>query len=147
MTDPSSLERPAAALSVAGQLAVVGALALGLLLLVGRVQLVDAPLASQAEPVSPAAEPGTFRPTKAQLAGFNVAAVEVASFHSERVTEGNIALDDDLTTPVFSPYSGRVVRLIAKLGDHVERGAPLFAVEASEFVQGPERPDHRRRRR
>ena len=38
--------------------------------------------------------------------------------------------------PRSSPYSGRVTRLIAKPGDHVERGAPLFAIEASEFVQG-----------
>ena len=57
------------------------------------------------------------------------------TFRPERVTEGNIAVDDDLTTPVFSPYSGRVIKLIAKLGDHVERGAPLMAVEATEFVQ------------
>jgi cobalt-zinc-cadmium efflux system membrane fusion protein len=53
-----------------------------------------------------------------------------------QVTEGNIAIDDDLTTPVFSPYSGRVSKLLAKLGDRVERGAPLIAVEAQEFVQG-----------
>ena len=51
------------------------------------------------------------------------------------VTEGNITIDDDLTTAVFSPYSGRVARLFARLGDRVEAGAPLFAVEASEFVQ------------
>ena len=57
------------------------------------------------------------------------------TFRPERLTEGNIAIDDDLTTPVFSPYSGRVIKLIAKLGDHVERGAPLMAVEATEFVQ------------
>jgi cobalt-zinc-cadmium efflux system membrane fusion protein len=61
--------------------------------------------------------------------------VRLATFRSERITEGNIALDDDRTTPVFSPYSGRVVRLIARLGDRVEPGAPLFALEASEFVQ------------
>ena len=51
------------------------------------------------------------------------------------MTEGSIAIDDDLTTPVFSPYSGRVIKLIAKLGDHVEPGAPLFEIQASEFVQ------------
>ena len=39
--------------------------------------------------------------------------------------EGSIAIDDDLTTPVFSPYSGRVVQLIAKLGDTVEPGASI----------------------
>ena len=39
-------------------------------------------------------------------------------------------------TPVFSPYSGRVLRLIAKLGDVVKKGAPLMTIEAAEFVQG-----------
>ncbi len=61
--------------------------------------------------------------------------MEIRAFRSEETTEGTIAIDDELTTPVFSPYSGRVTRLIAKLGDQVERGAPLFAVEATEFVQ------------
>jgi cobalt-zinc-cadmium efflux system membrane fusion protein len=52
------------------------------------------------------------------------------------MTDGKIAIDEDTTTPVFSPYSGRISRLIARPGDHVERGGPLFAIEASEFVQG-----------
>jgi cobalt-zinc-cadmium efflux system membrane fusion protein len=78
---------------------------------------------------------GTFKPTEEQWQALKVEAVETRSFRSEQVTEGNIALDDDLNTPVFSPYSGRVTRLIAKLGDMVERGAPLFTLEATEFVQ------------
>jgi len=36
---------------------------------------------------------------------------------------------------VFSPYSGRVIKVIAMLGDMVEPGAPLFVIHASEFVQ------------
>jgi cobalt-zinc-cadmium efflux system membrane fusion protein len=36
---------------------------------------------------------------------------------------------------VFSPYSGRVTRVIAGLGDTVRAGASLATVEASEFVQ------------
>ena len=79
--------------------------------------------------------PGIFKPTKQQWAGFKVEPVRLVSFRPEQVTEGNIAIDDDLTTPVFSPYSGRVIKLIAKLGDHVEAGAPLFEIQASEFVQ------------
>jgi cobalt-zinc-cadmium efflux system membrane fusion protein len=78
---------------------------------------------------------GTFKPTPAQWASLKFVTVTLADFRSERLTEGNIAVDDDLTTPVFSPYSGRVVQLIARWGDRVERGAPLFAVEASEYVQ------------
>jgi membrane fusion protein, heavy metal efflux system len=57
------------------------------------------------------------------------------TFRPEQVTEGTIAVDDDLTTPVFSHYSGRVIKVIAMLGDVVEPGAPLFVIHASEFVQ------------
>ena len=79
---------------------------------------------------------GAFRPSESQWAGFRFAKVEPIAFREERATDGRIAINEDTTTPVFSPYSGRVSRLIAKPGEHVERGAPLFAIEASEFVQG-----------
>src|SRR5580658_9389609 len=90
-----------------------------------------------ATPPAPSTEPppGSFRPTEAQWRGLKIAPVVLVTFRSERLTEGNIAIDDDLTTPVFSPYSGRVTRLIARLGDTVERGAPLFEIQATEFVQ------------
>jgi cobalt-zinc-cadmium efflux system membrane fusion protein len=78
---------------------------------------------------------GTFRPTKEQWLGFKIEPVGLVSFRPEQVTEGSIAIDDDLTTPVFSQHSGRVIKLIAKLGDHVEAGAPLFEIQATEFVQ------------
>jgi hypothetical protein len=72
------------------------------------------------------AVPGIFRPTKEQWAGFKIEPVGLLSFRPEQVTEGNIAIDDDRTTPVYSPYSGRVIKLIAKLGDHVEPGVPPY---------------------
>lgn len=78
---------------------------------------------------------GRFTPTKEEWAGLVTKRVEPRLFLPEEIAEGNIAVDDDLSTPVFSPYSGRVVQLLAKLGDRVDRGAPLFAVEATEFVQ------------
>ncbi|MFO1085301.1 MAG: efflux RND transporter periplasmic adaptor subunit [Reyranellaceae bacterium] len=79
---------------------------------------------------------GAFRPSEAQWSSLNLAAVRQVAFREERSTDGKIAINEDTTTPVFSPYSGRVSRLIARPGDFVERGAPLFAIEASEFVQG-----------
>jgi membrane fusion protein, heavy metal efflux system len=85
---------------------------------------------------SAASAPGTFRPTPAQWANLQLASVEEATFRDERLTDGKIASNDDTTTPVFSPYSGRVTRLMAKAGDEVALGVPLLAVEASEFVQG-----------
>lgn len=79
---------------------------------------------------------GAFRPSETQWSGLRFAAVQAAAFRDERATDGKIGINEDATTPVFSPYSGRVTRLIARPGDVVERGAPLFAIEASEFVQG-----------
>jgi cobalt-zinc-cadmium efflux system membrane fusion protein len=87
-------------------------------------------------PPAPVESDGAFRPSESQWVGLRFAKVEPTAFREERATDGRIAINEDTTTPVFSPYSGRVSRLIAKPGDHVERGAPLFAIEASEFVQG-----------
>lgn len=89
--------------------------------------------AAQSSPKPPA---GSFRPTREQWAGLKVADVKTVAFRDILSTDGNIAFNDDAVTPVFSPYSGRVTRLIAKLGDVVAKGAPLMAIEASEFVQG-----------
>jgi len=79
---------------------------------------------------------GAFRPSETQWASLKLASVSQVSFRDERATDGKIAINEDTTTPVFSPYSGRITRLIAKPGDVVERGAPLFAIDASEYVQG-----------
>jgi membrane fusion protein, heavy metal efflux system len=86
-------------------------------------------------PAKSAGPPGTFRPTQQQWRGLKLDPVTVRAFRPERVTEGTIAVDDDLTTPVFSPYSGRVTKVIGMLGEVVEPGAPLFVIHASEFVQ------------
>jgi cobalt-zinc-cadmium efflux system membrane fusion protein len=113
--------RQLAIITVASALVVLG-LAIG-------PKLVNPTAEQSAEATVPA--PGTFRPTAAQWAGFKIEPVRLVSFRPEQVTEGNIAIDDDLTTPVFSPYSGRVTKLVAKLGDQVEPGAPLFEIQAS----------------
>src|SRR5215211_7348507 len=38
-------------------------------------------------------------------------------------------------TPVFSPYAGRVTRLLARPGDSVVKGQSLFVIEAADNVQ------------
>lgn len=87
-------------------------------------------------PPSALSSSSVFRPSKEQLAGLKVAEVKLQDFRSVLTTDGNIAFNDDAMTPVFSPYAGRVTRLLAKQGDVVSKGAPLMAVAASEFVQG-----------
>src|ERR1700736_2202688 len=79
--------------------------------------------------------PGTSRATPQQLKSLTVEPVAVHAFVSEELTEGKIAVNADRATPVFSPYSGRVTRVIAGLGDTVKSGAPLATLEASEYVQ------------
>jgi cobalt-zinc-cadmium efflux system membrane fusion protein len=89
------------------------------------------------EPV-PANEPAAtneVRLSSAQLATLEINTVSNRSFRTEEVTDGQIALNGDTTTQVFSPYSGRVMRVMASPGETVKRGAPLLLIEASEFVQ------------
>ena len=116
------------------QTLVLAGLGVGLMIVLAIIALLPSGRTQPAAP-PPAPSPGSFRPTEAQWKGLQIVTVETHMFRPEQITEGNIALDDDLNTPVFSPFSGRVARLVAKLGDHVERGAPLFAIDATEFVQ------------
>jgi membrane fusion protein, heavy metal efflux system len=134
-SDPSVTHR-SVALSRPAQWSIVGVSAAAAVALLILLPALTGLASSKPEEAPAAAEaPGTFRPTKEQMAGFKTAPVAAQVFRTEQVTDGNIAIDDDKTTPVFSPYSGRVTKLIAKPGDVVKQGQPLFAIEASEFVQ------------
>ena len=115
------------AVGVAAAVAVVAVLALWL---GGRVFGPHEPPAA-----GPPAPPGTFRATAQQLKTLTFETVALHGFVSEELTEGKIAVNADRATPLFSPYSGRVLRVIAGLGDTVKQGAALATIEASEFVQ------------
>jgi len=78
---------------------------------------------------------GVFYPTPAQWATLTVEPVQQQVFQSEHVTEGKIAVDEDRSTPIFSPYAGRVLKLFVKPGDTVTVGQPLFTVQAADMVQ------------
>jgi cobalt-zinc-cadmium efflux system membrane fusion protein len=78
---------------------------------------------------------GVFYPTPAQWATLTVEPVQQRVFQSEHVTEGKIAVDEDRSTPIFSPYAGRVIKLFVKPGDTVTVGQPLFTVQAADMVQ------------
>jgi len=78
---------------------------------------------------------GVFYPTAEQWATLTVEPVQQRVFQSEHVTEGKIAVDEDRSTPIFSPYAGRVLKLFVKPGDTVTVGQPLFTVQAADMVQ------------
>lgn len=131
-----ALPRGTRALSVRKQLHLVGYVAGALFLVFGSWLGISWLLPAKAEPAPPGSQSdGTFTPTRQQIADLGIAKIARHDFPALVETEGNIATDEDLTTPVFSPFSGRVVKLTAKLGDHVVKGAPLMTVEAQEYVQ------------
>ena len=76
-----------------------------------------------------------YAPSPAEWASLTIQPVAERGFRAEHVTEGKIAIDEDRSTPVFSPYAGRVTRLLAKPGDSVVKGQPLFVIEAADNVQ------------
>ena len=79
---------------------------------------------------------GVFQPTKAQWDALTTEAVKPHIFRQEFATEGKIGVNEDRSTPIFSPHAGRVTALYAKPGDAVKQGQSLFVVEATDTVQG-----------
>jgi cobalt-zinc-cadmium efflux system membrane fusion protein len=77
-----------------------------------------------------------YEPSAAEWASLTVEPVSERVFRAEHITEGKIAVNEDSSTPIFSPYAGRVTKLLVKPSDRVERGQPLFIVEATDTVQG-----------
>ena len=58
------------------------------------------------------------------------------AFRVQTSAIGQIGYNEDASTVVLTPFSGRVTRLIAKLGDQVKRGDPLLEIDSPEqFVQ------------
>jgi cobalt-zinc-cadmium efflux system membrane fusion protein len=76
-----------------------------------------------------------YTPTPAEWATLTIEPVAERIFRAEHVTEGKIAVDEDRSTPVFSPYAGRVMKLLVRPGDSVVQGQPLFVIEAADTVQ------------
>jgi cobalt-zinc-cadmium efflux system membrane fusion protein len=76
-----------------------------------------------------------YYPTAKQWASLTTEPVSEVEFRAEHLTEGKIAVDEDRATLVYSPYAGRVIRLLAKPGDTVTAGQPLFVVESPDMVQ------------
>src|SRR3954454_14238381 len=76
-----------------------------------------------------------YTPSPAEWASLTIEPVTRRSFRAEHVTEGKIAVDEDRSTPVFSPYAGRVTKLLARPGDQVTQGQSLFVIEAADNVQ------------
>jgi membrane fusion protein, heavy metal efflux system len=110
-----------------------------LLVAVGVITTASRMLAQRGKPgeAAPAAKADTnrFTPSEAVWASLAIEPAAEQVFRAEHITEGKIAVNEDSSTPIFSPYSGRVVRLLVKPSDTVKRGQELFVIEATDTVQ------------
>lgn len=75
------------------------------------------------------------RVTPGQIVHLGVERVQVRPFGREVAAFGFVSYNEDRVTPVHSQFSGRATRLIAKPGDVVEGGSPLFELQSPEIVQ------------
>jgi membrane fusion protein, heavy metal efflux system len=110
------------------------AVILGAAVIVGGSRMF-AQRAKSPEPPHVARDTSRFMPSEAEWASLATEPAKAQVFRAEHVTEGKIAVNEDSSTPIFSPYAGRVIKLLVKPSDTVERGQPLFIIEATDTVQ------------
>jgi membrane fusion protein, heavy metal efflux system len=118
------------------QLIILAAVAVAAVAILFRLPTLVSLFTPPPPPPPPAPPAGTFRVTPEQWASLSFATLQSISFQPGVETDGAIATDDDHTTSVYSPYSGRVTRVFAKVGDSVRAGQPLFGIDAAEYSQG-----------
>jgi len=94
------------------------------------------PSASAVTPAQPPAkDPDIVRVSQDQLHQLEIIPVKPHKFRVYKVAVGQIAFNEDASTVVQTPFTGRVTRVIAKIGDVVKPGDPLFEVDSPEVVQ------------
>jgi cobalt-zinc-cadmium efflux system membrane fusion protein len=101
----------------------------------GAVQTSCRSSQAAAEAASPQPPPGEVWLTPAQVAEAKIQ-VETLSdqvVDETIVTSGTIVLDDLRTGHVFSPVTGRVVKILAQLGERVKKGDPLALIESPDI--------------
>jgi membrane fusion protein, heavy metal efflux system len=80
-------------------------------------------------------DPENVELAASQTESIDVATVSERAFPLQRDAVGSIDFNEDLSTQVFTPYQGRIVKLSAKLGDNVSRGEVLFTIESPDLIQ------------
>ena len=75
-----------------------------------------------------------MRVTSEQMRQIGTFPVESYPFRPRKIAIGQIAYNDDASTVVLSPFSGRVTRLVAKLGDKVAPGDPLLEIDSMDVL-------------
>jgi membrane fusion protein, heavy metal efflux system len=93
-------------------------------------------LSAKSAPALPVMVAGGFRPDHSQWSSIGWGTVAIRRFPGLVTADATVAINDDAATQVFSPFTGQILNIAARAGDHVEKGAPLMTVAAAEAVQG-----------
>jgi cobalt-zinc-cadmium efflux system membrane fusion protein len=85
-------------------------------------------------PPPQAREPNVVQVVDDQMHQLSVVKIEPHGFRVQKQAIGQIAFNEDASTVVLTPFSGRVTRVLAKVGEEVKRNTPLFEIESPEVV-------------
>lgn len=72
--------------------------------------------------------------TADQLKQISIEPVHERPIDLDLETTGKVGFNEDRMTPVFAPYAGRVVEVLANKGAVVKSGQPLLIIESPDFV-------------
>jgi len=111
----------------------IRAIALSLGLLLGAL----AGCSHEAKNEAPHAPPGEAWLSAQQMATGQITAqpVEERELGAAITTSGRVAFDDQRVAHVFSPVTGRVIEVVASLGQRVAQGAPLAVIDSPDLGQ------------
>jgi len=90
--------------------------------------------AAEAPAAAAAVEPDAVTLTAEQAKTVKVAAVEEHDFVPQHETEGFIDFNEDRSVQVFSPWQGRIARVLVRAGDDVKAGDALFTIASADLV-------------
>lgn len=79
--------------------------------------------------------PASIDLSPSQLNSVKVATVGTYLFPVDKEAVGSISLADDLSVDVFPNYQGKLIRALVELGDHVEKGQPLYTIDSPDLIQ------------
>lgn len=104
-------------------------------LLVGLLPGVTACERKASAVVPPPGAPNEALLTPAQITQMKIttAKVDLQDVDDTVPVSGKVAYDDQKVLHVFSPVSGKVVKVIAQLGSRVKKGDPLVVIESPEI--------------
>ncbi len=86
-------------------------------------------------PSGAARDPDSVDLSDSQLASVKVEPVAEREFPTEKQAVGNIGFNEESAVQVFTPYPGRIIALLAKVGDGVTKGQTLFTIASPDLLQ------------